>query len=356
MTIRNIVVFLKNYTKSLKHHKRRLLILLIPLIVLTIIFWPRPQKPIGVQAAEKHDLVESISATGTVSSETSVDLHFLSAGKLAYLGVKKGDLVKAGQVIANLDLRTVQKNLETELRDYASQRITFDQTRTDNQNRTPDEALNDSMKHILQNNQYDLEKAVISVELQDLARQQAILVSPINGIITATDVTTSGVNVTTTTTFTIADPKNLIFKIDIDEADIGKVKLDQKAKVTLDAFPDKTLDLKIKSIDFASHTTSTGGNVFTVEVLLPDNTDLLYRIGLNGDAEIVTNEKKNVLTIPLSSLFDDNFVYVKTGGKFEKRKVSTGLSNDTQTEIKSGLKAGEEVALDPTEAEKRAKK
>lgn len=337
-------------------HKRRLFFLLIPLAVLTFFLWPRPQKPIEVQAVKKQDIVESLSATGTIYSQTSVDLKFLSAGKLVYLGVKKGDTVKAGQTIGVLDQRTVQKNLETELRDYAQQRNTFDSTKEDNQNRTPEQALNDDMKRILQNSQYDLEKAVISVELQDLAKQQAVLISPIDGIVTAADVLIAGVNVTTTTTFAIADPTNLIFKIEIDEADIGKVKLDQKARVTLDSFPEKVLDLKVKSIDFAAHTTSTGGNVYTVEVSLPENTALQYRIGMNGDAEIVTNEKKNVLIAPLSSIIDDQYVYVKINDKFEKRKVSVGLRNDTDIEIKSGLKIGEEVALDPTEAEKRVMK
>lgn len=336
-------------------HKKRLLLLLIPLTVLTVIFWPKPQKPLEVKAAKIQNIVESLSATGTVNSETSVDLHFLSSGKLVYLGAKKGDLVKKGQVIANLDLRTVQKNLESELRDYSLQRNSFDSTQEDNQNRTPEQALNDDMKRILQNNQYDLEKAIISVELQDLAREQALLISPIDGIVTKADVQTAGVNVTTTTNFTVADPKSLTFKIDIDEADIGKVSVDQVTKVTLDAYPEKVFDLKIKSIDFAAHETSTGGNVYTVDVALPENTDMKYRIGMNGDAEIVTNEKKNVLAVPLSSIVDDQYVYVKTNGKFKKTKVKTGLSNDTDIEITSGLENGEEVALDPTEAEKRTK-
>jgi HlyD family secretion protein len=84
---------------------------------------------------------------------------------------------------------------------------------------------------------------------------------------------------------------------------------------------------------------------------------------MNGDAEIITNQKENVLTIPLSSIVDDEYVYVKinpdrigTSSRFEKRNVKTGLSNETDIEIKSGLKLGEEVAIDPTEAEKRVKK
>lgn len=339
----------------MKNHKRKTALIAIPLIILAIIFWPRPQKPIETQTVKRQDIIESLSATGVVDA-TSVNLNFLSSSKLVYLGVKKGDHVTAGQTIAVLDQRTVQKNLENTLRSYAKQRETFDQTRKNNQNRTPEEALNDSMKQILQDNQYDLETAVASVELQDLAKQQAVLTTPIAGVVTRADVEAAGLNVSPTTTFTVADLSNITFNIDIDEADIGKVIVGQKVKVNLDAYPDETFSVSVKSIDYASHATSTGGTVFTVEVTLPETTKFDYRIGMNGDAEIITNEKKNVLAAPLSSIVDDKYVYVKNGHNFEKRNIKIGLRNDTDAEIRSGLTAGEEVAIDPTEAEKLVKK
>ena len=285
-----------------------------------------------------------------------MDLTFVVGGKLVYLGAKKGDLIKKGQVIGILDQRSVQKNLESDLRDYSLQRNNFDQTNSNNQNRTPQQALNDDMKRILQNNQYNLDKAVISVELQDLAKQQTVLTSPIDGILLSEDIDVSGVNLTPATSFVVADTKNLKFKIDIDEADIGKVKAGQNVKVTLDAFPNNQLSLPVKSIDFASHTNSTGGNVYTVEVTLPENLNDTYRIGMNGDAEIVTNEVKDVLSIPLSSIDDNGAVYVKSDKVFVKRDIKTGLKNDTDAEVVSGLAENEEVALDPTQAKDLVKK
>src|SRR5882724_9842909 len=341
--------FLRSFWYFIKKNWKKSIAALVILIVITFFFWPKPKKPIATQTVKKADIIASLSATGTVSSDTSVKLTFPSAGKLVYLGAKKGDHLKKGQTIAILDQRTVQNNLETALRNYSEQRNTFDQTSSDNQNRTPNQALNDTMKRILQDNQYDLDKAVLSVELQDLAKQQSVLTSPIDGIMIAEDVTT-------TNQFTIADPSNITFDIDIDEADIGKVKIGQQVKINLDAYPDKELILVVKSIDFAAHTTSTGGNVYTVEVRLPNNKNLDYRIGMNGDAEIITDERKNVLNIPLSSITDDQHVYVKTDKGFEKRKIETGLTNDTDAEVTSGLTQDEQVALDPTEAEKEIKK
>lgn len=149
----------KNIFHFLKTHKK-FVFLAIVIIVLLIIFWPRPKKPLETQTIKRGDIVQTLSATGSVDA-TSVSLSFLSGGKLVYLGVKKGDYVKKGQVIAELDQRIVQKNLETALRNYSEQRNSFDSTKESNQNRKIEEALTDSMKRILQNNQYDLEKAVI---------------------------------------------------------------------------------------------------------------------------------------------------------------------------------------------------
>ena len=94
-----------------------------------------------------------------------------------------------------MDERTVQKNLEIALIDYSKQRLTFDQTLEKNQNRTPAEALNIDMKRILENNQFDLDKAIKSVELSDLAKQDSVLTTPISGIVTRSDVETAGVNI-----------------------------------------------------------------------------------------------------------------------------------------------------------------
>lgn len=338
------------------HHKK-IFIPVIIVIILAIIFWPKPPAPLETQQVKKANITETISTTGKISADTSVDLTFLTSSKLVYVGVKEGDMVKKGQTIAVLDQRTLQKNLEDKLRDYSLQRNDFDQTQSDNQNRTPQQALNDDMKRILQDNQYNLEKAVLSVELKDLAKQESVLVSPIDGIVTRADATTPGVNVGSTTTYTIADPTTLAFSIDVDEADIGKVKNGQPVTVTLDAYPDNPLSLKVTHIDFQSHTSDNGGNVFTTKTnLQSDDSNLKYRLGMNGDAEIIVAKKENVLVVSLAALTDDGSVYIKKDGSYEKRKITTGIQSDTEIEVTSGLVKVEEISLQPDEAAKRIQK
>ena len=319
----------------------------IVIIVAAIFFLrPKPAKPIPTETVKKQDLVQSISITGTINAEKSVDLNFLTGGLLTYLGVQKGDTVSQYQTIATLDQRTVLKNLQNALTDYSKQRNTFDQYNLDQQAIKPEDAVNDRLKRALQNNQYDLNKTIVSVELQDIARQQSILSSPIAGIVTRADAKTAGVNIAATTTFTVVDPNSLTFKMEVDEADISKVKQGQEVEVVLDSFPDKTLHLTVDSIDFVTHTTSTGGNAYDVKAKLIQNND--YRVGMNGNAQIITSKKPDVVTVSLSSLFDTNKVYVKVNNKYEKRTLKLGLQNDTSTEVLEGLNEGETVVTDPT--------
>ena len=333
-------------------HKIITIVIFVVVLGVVMIFRPKPPVPVPTATVLKTDLTQSISSTGSVDSATTVELSFITGGKLVYLGAKKGDQVSAFQTIATLDQRSLLKNLQSALVDYSKQRNTFDQTKQDDKNLP----ITDDLKRILEDNQYDLDKAVISVELQDLAKQQAVLTTPISGIVIGEDVGAAGVTVGPTTKFTIADPNNLVFKVDVDEADIGKVRVGQPMSIVLDAFPDKTFHFSVDHIDFASHTTSTGGTAYTVQSTFPVNPTLLYRMGMQGDAEIVTNKRSNVLTIPLASIVQDHYVYVKTPKGFVKKSITLGITSDINAEVVSGLHAGDKIALQPTDAAKQLAK
>src|SRR5947209_7886533 len=114
----NRMPLIKPFVTSLLKHKKRSIIVFVVLLLILFIFRPKPQKVVETQTVTRHTLTQSISATGSIGSERSVDLTFLTGGKLTYVGVKKGDMVKAGQAIARLDQRTVQSNLQSALSDY----------------------------------------------------------------------------------------------------------------------------------------------------------------------------------------------------------------------------------------------
>ena len=339
---------LKAAWRWVRHHKKIVIPAVILFIILVVIFRPKPTPKIATVTMHRGNLTQTVSVSGTVAAKSSVNLTFPIGGTIAWVGVKKGDTVVAGQTIATLDQRTALKNLQASLINYSLQRDTFDQTIANNNNiGNPTNALNDTMKRMLQDNQYDLDKTVNSVELQDLARQQAILSTPIAGLVTRIDAPTAGVTATPTTVFTVTDPTSIVFDMDVDEADISKIQDEQSAKIVLDAYPNDTITLPVTSIDFVSHATSNGGNAYTVEAQIGNNSNYRYRVGMNGNADIVTAKRVGILSIPLSALTDDGAVYVQKNKKYVKTKVMLGLQSDTDAEVTSGLNEGEVVAIDP---------
>ena len=254
-----------------------------------------------------------------------------------------------------LDQRTFQKNLEQALLNYSVERNEFEQGRYDNNAPTPYDAVSPDIQWLLQTNQFNLNNSVVSVELQAIAKEQSVLTSPINGIVTEAGVTTTGINISPTTTFSIADPTSLVFQIEVDESDVGNVKVGDGVDVNLDAYPDITLPLTVETIDFDSQTSDTGGTIFNVNATLTPKNGVDYRLGMNGHAEIIVEKKTDVVVISLASLTDDNSIYVKSGDTYEKRKVTTGIQSDTEVEVISGLEDGDVIALQPDKAAEQVK-
>ncbi len=344
---RQVKLFVFSLIHFIKTHKIITLIIFGIIVIAAFFLKPKPPKPVPVEAVKRGNLMQTISVTGDVDADRDVELKFEIGGKLQSLNVKKGDYVKKGQVIATLDQSTALKNLKTALLNYSLQRNTFDQTVNAQPAHTPSDALNESMRTLLENNQYNLDLAVNSVEIQDLARQKSVLTTPIDGIVTRADVKTSGVTIATTTTFGVTDPDSLSFRMEVDEADISKVSEGQQVDVDLNAYPDNKLHLTVDSIDFVTHTTSTGGNAYDVKAKIIPTANMSLRVGMNGNATIITNRKENIITIPLASLVDENTVYVRSGTSYEKRKIKLGIQSDTDAEVVNGLSEGELLVIDP---------
>lgn len=344
---------IKRILRYFKHHKKTAVGTVIALLVIAFLLRPKAPVPPQTITVKRSNLIQSVSTSGKVGAKNVVGLSFLAGGKLTYLGVKTGDHVNQYQTIATLDQRTAQKNLQAALLDYSKQRNTFETNlETNNPNHLVIDNLNQQLKRIFENNQSDLDKAVNSVELQALAAENSVLTTPIAGIVTRADAKSSGVNVGPTTVFEVTDPNSLVFDMDVDEADVGKISVGQQSSIILDAYPDQTVKLPVNYIDFVSHATSTGGTAYTVEVALNDPGAMKYRVGMDGNAEIITAQRNNVITVPIASVVDDTYVYIKTGKYFVKRPVTLGLQNDTDTEVTSGLQTGDVIAVQPTEAAK----
>jgi len=301
---------------------------------------------IEIIAPQRMTIVDLIELSGEVVAYRQVNLHFAVGGLLTYLPIKEGDTVKKWQTIASLDQRQLKKDLQKYLNLYSNQRNDFDQIKEDDQN---DLALdtNDEIKRLLANNQYTLDNTVIDVESKDLAVKLSRLYAPFEGIITRMDVKSPNVNVLVTDIFQIVDPNSLYFEANLDEEDINKVSVNQKAIVLLDAYPDESYETSVKSIAFASKETTTG-TAYEVRFDFPEEIIRQLRLSLNGTVEIILDEKENVLTLPFEAVDErdeGDFIMVMENDKPIEREVKIGIQTDTEIEILSGLSESDQVII-----------
>lgn len=307
----------------------------------------KAKEEIKTSRVKKKDLVKFVTASGEIAALKEVSLKFQTSGQLTWVGVAKGDKVEAGQAIAQLDTRELELNLKKELKDYMNERWDFEE---DRQVTYRDSVMTDTVIRILEKNQFDLDKAVMDVEIKDIALKFATLITPIKGVVTYIDTPVAGVNITpATAVFKVADPDSLVFQAEVDEIDIGKVEKGQKVNLYLDAYPNKELRGKVEKISFSATTTTGGGTAYLVDISLPKDEEYNYRIGMNGDSDIILEEKEDCLVLDYQALKKEKGKFyvevLKKDGKIEKRRVEVGLETDTKVEIKKGLEKGERVVV-----------
>jgi HlyD family secretion protein len=359
-----------------------------------------PESPVKTGKAEMADVQVKVTEVGTVEPEVKVDVKSALSGKVVEIIHRDGDFVRRGEVLARVepDLNQAQSLAETK-NGLASSEIRYQEAKknfeADNQlflqgllapkqHRDTETAYLEARQDFEKTReQYALvEKSGIPISQSAANFHGSNVVAPMDGVVLTKNVEigesiTSGVSSFNagTVLFTVADVSRMIVKAGVNEVDIGKIRVGMPVKVTLDAYPKVVFKGKIDRIAPAVRLDDKV-RVFDVEIRL-DAQGRELRSGMTANIEVIGERKDKVLTAPVESVFkrdDSEIVYVKktidpktfaedakknnkSGDPkkadkdawkkfFDKRPVVTGLADSSHVEILSGLKAGEEVALD----------
>jgi len=133
---------------------------------------------------------------------------------------------------------------------------------------------------------------------------------------------------------------------EVDETDVGRVKVGQAVHLSLDAYPNSVLQGKVKEIGLTSLTTRAGGTAFKVKISITPHPDVVLRIGMNADADIVTETRRGVVTVPSEAVVErggKSLVFVVENSVARPREVKLGLVTADYSEIRAGLKVGERI-------------
>ena len=322
---------------------------------------------------EKQDITTSVTATGTIEPVTSVDVGTQVSGIVSKLYVDYNSVVKAGQIIAELDRTNLLSDLAS-----AEANLKSAQSDLDFQKANHERYKNLYDQGLISANDYEQARLSYLRSQQTVAQQResvkrartnlsyATITSPIDGVVLSKEVEegqTVASSFNTPTLFKIAqDLTNMRVIADVDEADIGEVKEGLRVTFTVDAFPNDVFEGHVTQV---RQQATTESNVVTYEVVISaPNDDLKLKPGLTANVNIFTLELKDVLAVsskalrfkPIEAMLQEGEtitdvdarqkVWVKDGLNFKAVAVETGMTNGTLTQITSGVSAGTEVLTD----------
>jgi HlyD family secretion protein len=277
------------------------------------------------ELAETGNLTVIATATGSVQPTNIVDVSSELSGLIREVLVDFNDQVTAGQPLAKLDTDKLAATVEN-----ARARLNATRAKAEEAAATIEERRDDydrkqlmSAKQLISvqdlvasKSAYDravasrasalaeVEVARADLRLNETNLSKACICAPISGIVLERNVEpgqTVAATLQAPVLFTIAeDLRRMELQVALDEADVGKVRVGQKAAFRVDAYPDRKFPAEVQTIHFASETVQ---GVVTYKVILTvDNSELTLRPGMTATAEIVVEEVKDALLVPNAAL------------------------------------------------------
>lgn len=354
-----------------KHRGKLILTVVILVIALFVVNGVRKNlapKEVETAKAIKGNISQTITASGQVEATDSADIAFGAYGTVVRVNVKEGDNVKKNQALGSVDTASLYQNLQSSQITYQTAVTNLDKaieaeaqviaTYRDTQETDAIRAAKAQAKQTVDAARQAVDSAKIGINIAKSNLSQATAISPIAGVVVGVNVKVGEeYGASGGTAFQIADISNFKFIVEIDETEIGKIVLGQKVLITLNAFEDREFLAEITKIATAATTDSSGNKVFKVEAALDSSADLL--IGLEGDAEIMSQTSENTILVPWEAVEiegDDYFVYKVENGTAKKAQVEVGLQGEEEYEVLSGLKEGEIIVVNPSEEIKEGTK
>ena len=354
-------------------------------------YWQRSHKPVDDNGGIKYitapvakgDIAHTVLASGSLQPLKSVKVGAQVSGEISALYVQIGDQLKQGDPVAEIDASTQQNTRDSAAASLASSKAALTSAqaklREAQQNFNRQQSLvkkGAAAQETLDAAQATLKAAQSSVEQAkaDIRRNQLELdnaglrlgytnvTAPMDGVVISVAVekgqTVNAVQ-DSPTLATIAQTKTMTVEAEIAEADVGELKPGMNAYFTLLGSDKTRYEGKLKSIDPAplatskNTTTAAAGSsdsaVYYYGKMDVPNPDGKLRIGMTANMVIAVEEAKGVLTIPMTALQTnaqgEDEVQVMVGGKPQPRVVKLGINDGVNTEIKEGLKEGEEVVI-----------
>ena len=315
----------------------------------------------------KSDIVQTTVATGKIEPRDEVQIKPQISGIISEVYKEAGETVKKGEVIAKVKVipelgqlnsaesrvRLAEMNGRQAETDLERMEKLFEKKLVSNEEYEKTLLTTKQAREEIQAAKDNLEIIKEGITKNSASFSSTLIRSTIDGLIldvpikVGNSVIMSNTFNDGTTIASVADMGDLIFRGNVDETEVGKIKVGIPVKITLGALQDMTFSATLEYISPKS-VENNGANQFEIKAAITVPDSVTIRSGYSANAEMELQRANNVLSIPESALEfkgDSTFVYLDSvsGQKFDRKNIRTGVSDGINVEVKSGLKENDLV-------------
>ena len=353
-----------------KFFKYIVIALIAVVLIGTFVFLYKNSRPEEIRyqefAASKQDIARTTVLTGKIVPRNEVNIKPQINGIIAEIYKEAGQMVQQGEVIARLTVipdmnslsaaqsrvRLSEINLKQAQTNFDREKALFEKNLISAEEYEKTEQALNQAKEEYAASQESLEVIRDGVSSKNATSSSTLIRSTITGLILdiPVKVGNSVIQANTlndgTTVATVANMNDLIFEGQVDETEVGSLYEGMPLTITIGALRDYTFDAKLEYIS-PKAVESNGANQFKVKAAVKVDSEHTIRSGYSANAQIELEKKESVLSVPESSLEfvgDDAYVYTKAeDGTYKQTKITTGLSDGVNIEVKEGLSEGDTV-------------
>ncbi|MCE5285534.1 MAG: efflux RND transporter periplasmic adaptor subunit [Pelosinus sp.] len=301
--------------------------------------------------AEYTNYVPMLLLNGSIEGKTTAAISAKIAGRIEAVLVEEGQKVRVGDPLVKLESAELANSLRAAKEAAAKAQINYDLARNDfnryqtlnNQGAISQQQL-DNATAKLKSAEADLASTTANLDSADKQYGNGTILAPVDGVV-ANKTATVGQVISPGAALMVVEDINQVFAVvNIEQKDLGRIKLGQQASVTVDAYEGKVFTGTIETINPEAGASS---RMFRARVKL-DNLDGALRAGMFAKVQLATGDSMQVLAVPQSAVIQkQGLYYIFTGenSKAVRHQVEIGEVTGETIQIKSGLQPGEQVII-----------
>jgi membrane fusion protein, multidrug efflux system len=294
---------------------------------------------VEVQPVSRGSIARQVTVVGVVEPVRVVGVNSQLSGAVTLVRVQEGDVVRRGAVLARMDSREITAQLAAAQAQFEVTKAAYERA----------EQLRE--RRVITLPEYERERTAYAAAMAQVEQLRtrlgyATVTAPVDGVITEKRVESGDVVGNQARLFTVAEVSELVVRVGVSELDVVELSPGDRAAISLDAFPGRELQGRIRRIFPAGDPTT---RLVPVEVVFDAASARTARPGFLARVTFDLATSENVLLLPVAAVLGaqgaQSVFLVNEEGAAVRRTVTTGLTSQGRIEIVGGLEEGEEVVV-----------